>query len=68
MADATRLLDQFLTAASAPDTTPESAFLTLLQALYDHRYNGAVTLHFQAGKPREAEFPQPIRVRFTPGR
>jgi hypothetical protein len=64
--DASTLIAAFVAASNAPDATPESTFLTLLQALYQERYTGAVTLHFQRGTPREAEFPQPVRVRFLP--
>jgi len=38
---------------------------TLLQALYDRRFTGPVTLHFRDGKPLTADLPTP-KIRLTP--
>jgi hypothetical protein len=33
------------------------------QHLYDIRFDGAIVLHFQGGRPREVEIPQPIKLK-----
>lgn len=46
--------------------TLDVSFAALLAAIYDRRFTGTVTLHFQRGQPRAVDFPQPIRVTFAP--
>jgi hypothetical protein len=33
------------------------------QHLYTLRYTGVIVLHFQGGKPREVEIPQPVKLK-----
>lgn len=48
-------LDQLL----APPREVESDVATLLQCLYDRRYDGPITLHFRGGKPFVVDLPCP---------
>lgn len=48
-------LDQLL----APPRTVESNLPELLQALFDRKFTGPVTLHFSDGKPKVCEFGAP---------
>lgn len=48
-------LDQLL----APPRSVESDFATLMQALYDRKFTGPITLHFAEGQPKVVEFVAP---------
>lgn len=48
-------LDQLL----APPRTVESNLAELLQALFDRRFTGPITLHFSDGTPKVCEFVAP---------
>lgn len=46
----------------AMDQATAPTFSTLLQKLYDARFQGAVTLHFAGGLPRSLTLSQPVAV------
>lgn len=48
-----------LDALLAPPRTIESCFPDLIQALYDRKYTGTITLHFSNGVPKVIELPAP---------
>lgn len=56
----------FIADTNTPDGTPEASFAALLEAIHARRFTGTMTLHFQRGQPRAVDFPQPLRVTFSP--
>lgn len=48
------------------DSAEVPSFMLLLQAIYDTRYNGPITLHCAGGQVCAVELGQPIRYTFTP--
>lgn len=62
-------------AAAAPPLTPLDTLVRSVdsplkigleqvwQHLYTVRYTGMIVLHFQGGKPREVEIPQPVKLK-----
>jgi len=45
------------------DSPKEPTFFDLLESLHRAKFKGPVLLHFDGGKPRVVEFPQPVQVR-----